>query len=162
MFSNFFLAFLLPSRATSESSPHLSKGENYRSSFWLFSKQKSPIFKRWRRLWLKGERRLTGGPRVFLHTCNSHQETAENSGEGEGISKTYRAFLQPVASPPRHRHPHALLCICVTLNGMKKRKPTFTWIRTLHFMSPSGQSRETHMASSAWEPRWDLSGQEQS
>jgi len=46
------------------------------------------------------ERCLTGGPRAFLHTCNSHQETAENSGEGEGISKTYGALLQPVASPP--------------------------------------------------------------
>lgn len=73
--------------------------------FLAFLQIKKALSLRWQRLWLKGERRLTGGLRVFLHTCNSHQETAENSGEGEGISKIYGAFLQLVASPPPAQTP---------------------------------------------------------
>lgn len=157
-----FLSFLPPSGATSERSPHLSKGENCCTSLWPFSKWKSHVFKRWQSLWLKGGRHLTGGPRVFLPTCDSHQEAAENSREGEGISKTCGAFLKPAASPLRNRRPHAVLCICVTLNRMRKHKPTRTRSWTLHFTQTAGQPRETHMASSAWERRRDLSGRARS
>lgn len=94
--------------------------------------KKKPYFSETKKT-VSGGGHLTGGPRVSPHTWDSHQETAENSREEGGISKTYRALLKPAASPLCNRRPHSVLCICVALTRMKKHKPTCTWSWTLHF-----------------------------